>query len=52
MTVNKKEMCENLKMVNEVLKNNLQDEEINNLYKIIIDRIIIKNKKVNSIVFK
>jgi len=52
LSKSKADVIKNLKMVYELLQNNIKDEEINNLYKLIIDKVVIKNKRVIEVVFK
>lgn len=50
--VDTKQTIDNLRMVDKVLKENLKDEEINMLYKIIIDKIIIEDKIVKEVIWR
>lgn len=50
--INKQDIIDNLNDVYDVLKNNLKDKELNDLYKIIIDKIVIKDKIIQDITWK
>lgn len=52
LSISKKERIDNLKMVYDLLKNNITDEERNSLYRFIIDKVIVRDKAVIEVVFK
>ena len=52
LIVDKKEDIISLKQVDEVLRNKLEDEEINMLYKTIINYIVVEDKSIVKIVWK